>query len=270
MILAVLVNSLAPAEPNQCIAIDDRALHYGDGVFETMRVQGGQVRFLQSHLQRMLLSCQRLGLAPPEQTQLLADIRRIIGDHDDAVLKLIVSCTAGGRGYRSAEDAGINTMLILYPAVLQDRQPISLRWCATRLGRNAQLAGMKHLNRLEQVLAQREAQAQPSDEGLMLDTEGELVSAMAGNVFLMREGVLCTPDLRFCGVRGVMREQVLNAAQSIGLRTEQAPLWPGDITNASEMFITNAVRGIRPVGGIDEQRWQRHPVALRLSEALGL
>lgn len=270
MTLAVLVNSRPPADSDQCIASDDRAFHYGDGVFETMRVQGGQVRFLPSHLQRMFGSCDRLGLARPDQQRLLADIDSIVAGRDDAVLKLIVSCTAGGRGYRSAEDADVNTVLILYPAVAADTQPLVLRWCDTRLGRNSQLAGMKHLNRLEQVLAQREPQTSFTDEGLMLDTEGELVSATAGNVFLVRDGVLCTPDLRFCGVRGVMREQVLRAAESIGLRTEQAPLWPDDVAIASEVFITNAVRGIRPVRSLDELSWQQHPVATRLSGELGL
>lgn len=270
MTLAVLVNSLAPADVDQCLAATDRAFHYGDGLFETMRVQQGQVRFLAAHLQRLYSSCERLRLSPPERSQLLTDIESITAGRDDAVLKLIVSCTAGGRGYASAEDAGVNTVLLLYPAIAAAEQPLRLRWCGTRLGRNAQLAGMKHLNRLEQVLAQREPQALPTDEGLMLDTEGELVSAMAGNVFLVRDGVLCTPDLRFCGVRGVMREQVLQAAQSSGLRVQQAPLWPGDLAAATEVFITNAVRGIRPVAALDELHWHQHPVAMHLREALQL
>jgi 4-amino-4-deoxychorismate lyase len=137
-----------------------------------------------------------------------------------------------------------------------------------RLGRNARLARIKHLNRLEQVLAQAEWHDEAIVDGLMLDTEGELVSGTANNVFLVREGVLLTPDLRFCGVLGIMRAEVLRVAKELGIAVSEEPLWPHDVEAASELFLTNAVRGIRSVNELGALRWDSAPVAERLRQAL--
>jgi 4-amino-4-deoxychorismate lyase len=147
---------------------------------------------------------------------------------------------------------------------------LKLRWCQTRLGRNASLAGIKHLNRLEQVLAQSEWLAGEADEGLMMDTEGELVCATSGNVFAVRDGTLLTPDLRFCGVRGVMRAQVLKAAGQLNIPVVQEPLWPDDLESTSEVFITNAVRGIRSAASLDSLQWPERTLANRITGALKL
>jgi len=104
----------------------------------------------------------------------------------------------------------------------------------------------------------------------MMDTEGEVICATSGNVFAVRDGALITPDLRFSGVRGVMRKQVLKAASQLGLSASEEPLWPHDLESASEIFITNAVRGIRTVGSLDSLQWSEPVVAHRLTQALGL
>jgi 4-amino-4-deoxychorismate lyase len=145
-----------------------------------------------------------------------------------------------------------------------------VRWCDIRLSRNPALAGLKHLNRLEEVLAQIEFSATDCDEGLLMDTEGELVSATAGNVFIVRNLTLATPDLRYCGVRGVMRSQVLRVAVEQGIAVSEEPLWPQDLQEATEVFITNAVRGIRPVATLDSQHWSSGPMVRRLTTALGI
>jgi 4-amino-4-deoxychorismate lyase len=145
-----------------------------------------------------------------------------------------------------------------------------VRWCETHLGRNPGLAGIKHLNRLEQVLAQAEWRDPDIAEGLMLDTEGEVVAATSGNLFIVRDGILCTPDLRYCGIRGVMRGRVLGVARSIGLAVEEQPLRRNDIEAASELFITNAVRGIRPVTALENSTWPVGDVATQLATTLAL
>ncbi len=104
----------------------------------------------------------------------------------------------------------------------------------------------------------------------MLDTEGELVSGTASNVFLVREGMLVTPDLRFCGVLGIMRAEVLRAASELGIAVSEEPLWPHDVEAASEVFITNSVRGIRSVSELGALSWTGAPVADRLRAALKL
>ena len=268
--MTLLINGLTPADPSRAIAADDRGLHYGDGLFETMRVLGGEVRFLDDHLQRLFSSCERLGIGAPDKQTLLAEITQLARGSSNGVLKIIVTRGASGRGYRPARSAASNRLISLHSVSEVSQSPLRLRWCETRLGRNASLAGMKHLNRLEQVLAQREWDEGEFDEGLMMDTEGEVVCATAGNLFAVRDGSLITPDLRFCGVRGVMRTQVLKAAAQLQLGVSEEPLWPHDLESASEVFITNAVRGIRSAGSLDSLQWSEPSIARRLAQELRL
>lgn len=269
MSATVLVNGAAPDDALHAIAVSDRGLNYGDGLFETTLVANGRVRFLEDHLERLAAGCERLRIALPDMDALRSEIDSVGKSADCAVLKIIVTRGIATRGYRPDAQSRPTRIVALHaaPAVTQD--PIELRWCETRLARNARLAGIKHLNRLEQVLAQSEWDDDRIAEGLLLDTEGELVSATASNVFVVRDNLLLTPDLRFAGVRGVMRLQVLRAARRLGLPTSEEPLWPQDIESASEVFVTNAVRGIRSAGALGPLRWSAGPVADKLRQAVG-
>jgi 4-amino-4-deoxychorismate lyase len=271
--LAILVNGSRPPDLGHAVAANDRGLHYGDGVFETALLQQGSVRFLDAHLERLLSGCERLSIEPPNLAVLRDEISTVTTSLRSGVLKLIVTRgVAQTRGYRPEVPATPTRIVALYaaPNDTEPHAPVQLRWCDTRLGRNARLAGIKHLNRLEHVLAQAEWRESAVAEGLMLDTEGELVCGTASNVFIVREGTLLTPDLRFCGVRGVVRAQVLRAARAMQLSVSEEPLWPDDLLNAQEVFVTNAVRGIRSVGQLDLARWTHFTMAKRLREALGL
>jgi 4-amino-4-deoxychorismate lyase len=269
MTAAVLVNGMSPGNPLHALAVEDRGLHYGDGVFESALLSHGRVRLLEQHLRRLALGCERLGIVAPDAEVLRSDVQRLSGSAQRAVLKIVVSRGVGPRGYRPSPRAQSTRIVALYPAPLPPLTTrIALRWCETRLGRNARLAGIKHLNRLEQVLAQAEWQDDTIVDGLMLDTEGELVSGTASNVFLVREGVLVTPDLRFCGVLGIMRAEVLRVAKDLGIAVSEQPLWPHDVEAASEVFITNAVRGIRSATELGSLSWNSAPVADRLRQVL--
>jgi 4-amino-4-deoxychorismate lyase len=269
MTAAVLINGISPVDPLHALAIEDRGFQYGDGVFESALLTQGRVRLLEQHLRRLALGCERLGIAAPDSAALRADVQRLSGSAERAVLKIIVSRGIGPRGYRPSRRAQSTRVVALYPAPLPPpTTQLALRWCETRVGRNARLAGIKHLNRLEQVLAQAEWHDDAIVEGLMLDTEGELVSGTSNNVFLIREGVLVTPDLRFCGVLGIMRAEVLRAARDLGIAVSEEPLWPHDVEAANELFITNAVRGIRSATELGALRWSASPVADRLRKAL--
>jgi 4-amino-4-deoxychorismate lyase len=267
--LALLVDGRTPADPAGAIAVNDRGLQYGDGLFETALLTGGRVRFLEEHLRRLSAGCQRLGISMPDRQRLLGEVDAIIAGHQAGVLKILVTRGAGGRGYRPSPDLVASRIVMLYP--LPDHcsdSGVRVRWCDTRLGRNARLAGMKHLNRLEQVLAQAEWEDPTIEEGLMLDTEGELVCATAANLFIVRDGVLVTPDLRFCGVRGIMRSHVLEQARRLGVAASEEPLWPRDVEAASEFFLSNAVRGLRPIVELDGLRWAPGPVCEELRRTL--
>jgi len=263
---AMLVNG----QPSQQLPADDRGFQYGDGLFETALLVKGRVRFIDAHCQRLFSGCARLGIAPPDRASLLREIAQVTAGADRGVLKIIVTRGAGGRGYRPGPAMSSNRVVSLHPFNPVPHGALRLRWCDIRLGRNARLAGIKHLNRLEQVLAQSEWRDGEADEGLMLDTEGEVVCATSANVFAVREGALVTPDLRFCGVQGVMRAQVIKAAAKLKLAVSEEPLWPHDLEMASEVFITNAVRGIRSVALLDSLRWSETDVATRLATALAL
>jgi len=268
MIAAVLVNGVSPDDPLRAIAVEDRGFHYGDGVFESALLAHGRVRLLEQHLHRLALGCERLGIVVPDAATLRTDVQRLSGSAQRAVLKIVVSRGIGPRGYRPSPRAKATRVVALYPAPPPSPARLAARWCETRLGRNARLAGIKHLNRLEQVLAQAEWHDEAIVDGLKLDTEGELVSGTANNVFLVRDGVLVTPDLRFCGVLGIMRAEVLRVAQAVGIAVSEEPLWPHDVAAASEVFLTNAVRGIRSVNELGTLRWDTAPVADRLRQAL--
>lgn len=266
MTLAMLVNG----QSSQQIPADDRGFQYGDGLFETALLVNGRVRFLDDHCQRLFTGCARLGITPPDPEILRHEIAQVSAEADRGVLKIIVTRGAGGRGYRPTAGMSSNRVVALHPFNPMPQAALRLRWCDLRLGRNARLAGIKHLNRLEQVLAQGEWGEGEADEGLMLDTEGEVVCATSANVFVVRDSTLFTPDLRFCGVQGVMRAQVIKAAAKLKLAVSEEPLWPHDLETASEVFITNAVRGIRSVGSLDSLQWTGTGVAARLANALSL
>jgi 4-amino-4-deoxychorismate lyase len=266
MTLAMLVNG----QPSQQIRADDRGLQYGDGLFETALLTHGNVRFLDDHLQRLFNGCTRLGIAPPSEQTLRNEIAQVTAGVKRGVLKIIVTRGVGGRGYRPSGAMESTRVVGLHPFNPLPQAALRLRWCEIRLGRNARLAGIKHLNRLEQVLAQSEWREGEADEGLMLDTEGEVVCATSANVFAVRDSTLVTPDLRFCGVHGVMRAQVIKAAIRLRLAVSEEPLWPHDLETASEVFITNAVRGIRSVASLDSLQWSETGAARRLATALSL
>lgn len=268
---AVLVNGESQADPAHAIASNDRGLNYGDGLFETALLCDGSVRFLQAHLLRLRDGCERLGIEYPGDERLIADIRVVSAAERNGVVKILVTRGSGGRGYRPLPGIKSTRIVSLHPLPAPNSDvAFTARWCDVRLSRNPALAGLKHLSRLEQVLAQLEWSDATIGEGLMLDTEGELVCATAGNVFIVRNEMLVTPDLRYCGVRGVMRSQVLRVAAEIGVAASEEPLWPHDLDTATEVFITNAVRGIRPLTALAELRWEAGSLTRKLSAALEL
>jgi 4-amino-4-deoxychorismate lyase len=155
------------------------------------------------------------------------------------------------------------------PRALEPREGIAVRVCETRLARNARLAGMKHLNRLEQVLACAEWNDPAIAEGLMLATDDRVIGATAANIFFVRHGRLYTPDIRDCGVAGVMRQQVLALAKALALGVEVGDFGLPELRAAEEIFLTNALTGIRPVTEINgEGSWPLGEVTRTLQARL--
>lgn len=260
---------LLNGQPASEISLLDRGLAYGDGLFETILVHQGNPVFLARHLHRLQHGCIRLGMQldinalQQELLQVLA-----LPASRNSVVKVIVTRLAGGRGYRPGS-SGCNRIITLHAAPdHQSRQPgqgIAMFVCKQRLARQPVLAGLKHLNRLEQVLASQEWPAETFMEGLMLDTEGLVIEGTRSNVFAVIYGKLLTPDLRHCGVAGVMRGVLLEKfAGDVGI----ASFTLDQLKRADELFVCNGINGVWPVTElhVEGQPWQ-YPLGARSQQA---
>jgi 4-amino-4-deoxychorismate lyase len=251
----------------------DRGLAYGDGLFETMAAVDGRIRWLDYHFQRLEDGCARLSIPAPDRALIRGEIAAHCPPSGRAIVKLIVTRGSGARGY--GPTAGTQPRRILsisswpdYPAA-NYTDGIRVRVCALRLGENPALAGIKHLCRLEQVLAQLELRDYDVQQGLLLDSGGRVISGTSSNVFAVRSGELSTPALTRCGVKGVMRRVVLEMAAEMGLRVREGDLTLTELQQADELFMTNALFGIWPVAQLDAQSFRAGVTTRELLAQLG-
>ena len=229
----------------------DRGLQYGDGLFETMRVRQRRVRLLDYHLERLSKGFRRLAIAL-EGADLRRELERMASGRNEGILKLIVTRGSGPRGYRitgGERATRIATLHELPKGVFTAAARVRL--CTTPVSVNARLAGLKTLNRLDSVLARAEWRNVRVWEGLMSDPDGNWVCGTMSNLFVRRGAVLATPLLDRCGVAGVMRRWVLENAAGAGLRVEERRIRYKDLLSAEEIFMSNAVVGIRSVSAIE-------------------
>jgi 4-amino-4-deoxychorismate lyase len=257
--------------------LDNRAMAYGDGLFETMCLQGGRVCFLGFHIERLLDGAGRLGFALDVavlKSELEAFVAHLKSDQVyDGVIKVLLARGGAAEGYRY--DTGLDDELRLLsyrPRVFF--QPESLEGirsirCHTTLAVNPKLAGMKHLNRLEQVLARAEWSDPSVREGLMYLDSGELIEGTMSNVFCVKAACLYTPDLSMAGVCGIMRRVIIELlAPALGLDIVVGRLAEEDVLSADEVFISNSLIGIWPLKSYETKEWSYWPVAHRLQLVL--
>ncbi len=252
----------------------DRGRAYGDGLFETMASRDGRIRWLDLHLDRLEEGCRRLEIPAPSRTLLAQELEAHSPEQGRAVLKLIVTRGPGTRGYLPPEPTTPTRVLAIsawpeYPAE-HYRTGIAVHVCQLRLGESPALAGIKHLNRLEQVLAQLELRGHPVQQGLLLDTSDHVVGGTSSNLFAAFGGELATPMLDRCGIKGVMRRAVLDAARALGIRAVARDLTLAGVWAAGELFMTNALVGIWPVGAADARRFAAGATTRRLMAHLGV
>ncbi|WP_122664937.1 aminodeoxychorismate lyase [Pseudomonas viridiflava] len=253
--------------PADTLSVRNRGLAYGDGLFETIAVRAGQPTLLDQHLQRLQRGCDRLGITVDHlliRDELLAFASQL----GDGVMKLILARGDSQRGY--APDPHSQPLRILqgsplpaYP-LAHAEQGIRLFPCVTRLAEQPLLAGLKHLNRLEQVLARSEWQSPEFAEGLMRDTSGRVIEGVYSNLFAVRDDVLVTADLSRSGVAGVMRAALLEQAPRLGIQVEIRDLQLADLEQADEVFVCNSVYGIWPVRGFEQLSWPVGPLTRKL------
>lgn len=248
---------------------DDRGLAYGDGFFETIRFVEGRAPLWSGHMTRLAQGCRRLRIRIPDRVQLLTEAQQLAGARD-GVIKIIIT-RSSGHGYAGDKDAAARRVVMARPLPDIDanayRKGVRLRWCGLRLCVQPALAGLKHLNRLEQVLARSEWRDPRIYDGLLCDQEGAVISATSANVFIVRRGVLLTPKIDRCGVAGVARAWILRRAARL-CKVRETRLRAADIESADEVFLSNAVRGIVPVRVLAGQRFEIGPVTQRLGYTL--
>lgn len=254
-------------QPAEHIPLSSRGLAYGDGLFETIGVKHGRPRFLARHLERLAEGARRLHIAADIELireELLAFAQVL----EYGVCKLLLVRGEGARGY--AADATVPPRRILQgstmPAYPAEHAELGVHIfpCVTRLAEQPLLAGLKHLNRLEQVLARAEWQDRQHAEGLLLDQSGRVIEGVFSNVFIVTEGLLRTADLSRCGVVGVMRAELLEQARQLGLQVSIEDLLLDDVQNADEMFFCNSLYGVWPVRSFGTRSWPLGPITRKL------
>lgn len=255
-------------EARDHLSSHDRGLAYGHGVFETMRLHGGDVPLLALHLERLAGGLSGLGI-PAAATGIAGQLADLLPLMPAAgIVKLVVTAGVGPRGYRQT-GAAPTVIVHWYPPPAASAEA-RLQVCRYRLPANPRLAGIKHLNRLDQVVAAMEI-TEPDRHGLLLDGADQVVETLGHNLFVLRDGRWSTPPLENCGVAGVMRRYLLETLlPAEGIAAEVAAIAAGDLGLAEEIFICNAVSGITPVADIAAiGHWSRHPATDQLRRRLG-
>ena len=267
--MSAALGSWIDGVPGETLPADDRGLHYGDGLFESIGVRAGVARFLEAHLARLASGCARLGIRFSSMAELRAEIATALAlAPPRAMLKIIVTRgSAVRRGYAPQGTEAARRLLSLWPeAALADSvaEGVALRRATFTLADNPALAGIKHLSRIENVMAAAEVAAAGVFDALLLDGSGHVISGAMSNVFLVRDGQVLTPRLDRCGVAGVMRGIVLRECASLGIAAVDGHVTLDALLAADEAFITNARLGVVPVLRVGEHSFRMTTVARRL------
>lgn len=251
--------------PADTVSASDRGLLYGDGVFRTLRREGGVSRCWTRHYAKLAADCAALDLYCPDAVTLAAELAQM---PPDCVAKIVVTRGPGTRGYAVAADV-MPTRIVTsgalpaYPESYYS-SGVKAHLCKLRLASQPRLAGIKHLNRLENVLARMEWKDATIAEGLLLDEAGSVIEGTMSNVFAWREGVLHTPDLGRCGVAGVQRDRILALAADLGLPVRVEPLALEALMAADEVMLCNSVIGVWQVREFNGRIWQGGDLGIRL------
>jgi 4-amino-4-deoxychorismate lyase len=261
---------LLNGEASHNAILNDRGLLYGDGVWETLVVRQGQALLLTWHLERLYKGLAKLYFNFNEYALLEAEIQLICQGVDAGVLKIIITRGQAQRGYVIPSAATSMRLLQIsalpiYPAQYAE-QGISLQLCQTRLAYQPLLAGFKHLNRLEQVLARSEL-TQDIQEGLVLDYNQAVIEGTISNIFVLQaNGCWATPDLNACGIAGIMRRYLLQYFAEQAIDCEIKTLQLSDIQHAQALFFCNSLIGIWPVQRFNTYIYHIPPIVKHLQQ----
>lgn len=250
---------LINGERQNTLAVTDRATQFGDGCFTTARIAAGRVAFLSAHLNRLRVACERLFIPFTQWEELAGEMQQMAQAKGDGVLKVILSRGAGGRGYSGKTCQTPSRILSVSDTPSHythwRKDGIRLALSPVRLGCNPHLAGIKHLNRLEQVLIRSHLEQTDADEALVLDSDGWITECCAANLFWRKGNEVFTPILDRAGVAGIMRQQCLTLLADSPWRVSETRARPEALAEADEVIICNALMPLVPVNAFAERRW---------------
>jgi 4-amino-4-deoxychorismate lyase len=254
------------------INAEDRGLSYGDGVFRTLRMHAGRPVSWERQYAKLQRDCNALKIACPSALVLSSELQQLGKIQTDGVAKIIITRGVSTRGYAPAAQSETTRILSVTPATAfpaaYAKQGVRVHVCKVRLGHQQQLAGIKHLNRLENVLAAGEWQDQGMPEGVLSDISGNIISGTRSNLFMSRSNVLYTPNLMRCGVAGVQRDRVMDWAKQHEVTCKVADFSMEELVQADEIFLVNSVFGLWPVQELADYRRTQHPIAWKIQEWL--
>lgn len=273
---------LINGKPGNLISIRDRGLLYGDGVFRTFAAKHGKAQQWPLHYRKLQHDCSKLNISCPDAAILAAELEGLLTQHPDGVVKLIVTRGDGARGYAPPSNAKTTHLWDVFP--MPDypfewaTRGIRARLCHLRLSHQPRLAGIKHLNRLENVLAAAEwikvqsPDSQPHDsgiaEGLLLDIAGNVIEGTRSNLFLVSNGKLITPDLSRCGVAGVQRDRVIAWAWQHNMPMQVRNIGLDEVLRADELFVVNSIFGLWSINELEQRRLSGFPIASQIRKNL--
>lgn len=250
-------------ENQHVIDSGERAFHYGDGLFETIAIRGGQPRLWEYHVDRLTAGCKLLGLGVPRSPVIRRQLELALEDSDHntefCTAKLIITAGPSQRGYGRSMPTPAAIYVGLYPGVPLNRQAyekgIAAILCETRLAVGSPVAGLKTLNRIEQVLARSECLGTGAFEGLTRDADDRLICGTMSNVFIVKDKKIITPSLARCGVAGTMRRHVIETLGREDKTVDVVGLSETDLIAADEVFISNSQIGVVPVHRCGGHKW---------------
>jgi 4-amino-4-deoxychorismate lyase len=248
------------------LPLPDRGLEFGDGLFETMLYQRGEIAFLDYHLLRLTRGLDTLKF--PDCTSFVQScldraLSNLAGT-DSGSLRLTVTRGQGPRGYAPPIDCQPRVIISFNVAqydIDQFPEPAVTEVCTLRWSNNASLAGLKHLNRLEQVMASQERLARGLDEMLMLDQRERVISTISGNLYAVFNGEIHTPVIDSAGIRGTRRQLLIERwSHALDMKVVEQDIDLERLLGASELFYSNSLVGLRPIQSVGRTIWSGHPV----------
>lgn len=246
----ILING----KKHNSISVFNRNMQYGDGLFETFIAKDNRILFWKRHFSRLNVGCEKLKIKKIQESTWLNDIKKglLLASYNNCVIKLILSRGNSQRGYSYPDDIlPVRVVIVSELKKTQTKKSFSLEYAQSGYHSNPNLAGIKHCNRIEQILARATLK---KDEAIMLDENQNIISVTQGNIYFIFGQRLVTPKLDRCGVIGSRRFIILELAKSIALDVEQDNISVTDAQKADEVFISNSIIGIQPVSSIEDYR----------------